>query len=214
MDEATGNRQRATVDEPEMQNAKCEMQNEGSGIKDQGSGNVAAHSVRHRAPSVGAVIGRPPESPACRGGSYPEGEPPARPDEATGNRQRATGDEDVGAVIGRLPEAEASDEASGIRHQASGNENVGAVIGRPPEDEASGIAEKAKKRIAGLEGLRRWMLILAPLLLIGGYATDILPILYAAAIPLAIALLVTYLIKWAEENTGKEEAKSKKQKKE
>ena len=106
------------------------------------------------------------------------------------------------------------DEASGIRHQASGDEGtdtsiplrdpqddttVGAVIGRPPEDEASGIAEKAKERIAGLERLRRWMLILAPLLLIGGYALDILPILYAAAVPLAVALLVTYRIKHLEE---------------
>ena len=104
----------------------------------------------------------------------------------------------------------APDEASGIRHQASGDEDVGAVIGRPPEDEASGIAEKAKKRIARYETLRKIMLILAPILLICGYALDILPILYAAALPLAIALLVTYRIKHLEEGSGKEEVKSNK----
>ena len=70
--------------------------------------------------------------------------------------------------------------------------------------------ERKARRIARLEALRRWMLILAALLLIGGYALDILPILYAAAIPLAIALLVTYLIKWTEEKDCKEEVKSKK----
>ena len=126
-DEATGNRQQATGDEAEMQNAKCKMQNEGSGIKDQGSGNVAAHSVRHRAPSVGAVIGRPPEA------------------------------------------------------------------------DTPGIDDMTQKRIARYETLRRIMLILAPILLIGGYALDILPILYAAAVPLAVALLVTYRIKHLEE---------------
>ena len=71
-------------------------------------------------------------------------------------------------------------------------------------------SENDDRRIARLEGLRRWMLILAPLLLIGGYALDILPILYASAIPLAIALLATYLIKWTEEKAGKEEVKRKK----
>ena len=46
-------------------------------------------------------------------------------DEASGNRQQASGETTeraVGAAIGRPPEADASDEASGIRHQASGDE--------------------------------------------------------------------------------------------
>ena len=72
------------------------------------------------------------------------------------------------------------------------------------------ISEKDARRIARLETLRRWMLILAPILMLGGYVTDRLPILYASAIPLAVALLATYGIKWTEEKTGKEEATSKK----
>ena len=63
------------------------------------------------------------------------------------------------------------------------------------------------RRIAGLEGLRRWMLVAATLLLIGGYAMDMLPVLYASALPLAAALLVTYRIKHLEEAAGKEEGK-------
>ncbi len=55
------------------------------------------------------------------------------------------------------------------------------------------------RRIARLESLRRWMLILTPLPLIGGFAADCLPVLYASAIPLAVALIVTYRIKHLEE---------------
>ena len=121
-------------------------------------------------------------------------------DEATGNRQRATGDE-----------AEMQNAKCKMQNEETDADSVEAgVPDGPPEDEASGIAEKAKKRIAGLESLRRIMLILAPLLLIGGYAADILPILYAAAIPLAIALVVTYRIKHLEEAAGREKVKSKK----
>ena len=71
-------------------------------------------------------------------------------------------------------------------------------------------SENGERRIARYETLRRIMLILAPLLLIGGYALDILPILYAAAVPLAVALFVTYRIKHLEEGSGKEEVRSKK----
>ena len=114
-------------------------------------------------------------------------------DEASGIRDQASGDE-----------AETQNAKCKMQNEGTDAESVGAVIGRPPEDEASGMVEKAKKRIAGLEGLRRWMLILAPLLLIGGYAADILPILYAAAVPLTIALLVTCRIKHLEEKQASE----------
>ncbi len=50
-----------------------------------------------------------------------------------------------------------------------------------------------------LEALRRWMLLIAPFLLIGGYVTDRLPVLYATAAPLFVALLATYGIKWLTE---------------
>ena len=54
-----------------------------------------------------------------------------------------------------------------------------------------------------LEALRRWMLLIAPFLLIGGYVTDRLPILYATAAPLLVALLATYGIKWMTEGFRK-----------
>ncbi|MBQ2618025.1 MAG: hypothetical protein IJK24_02325 [Oscillospiraceae bacterium] len=57
------------------------------------------------------------------------------------------------------------------------------------------------RRIARLEGLRRWMLVLASGLLIGGYVSSLLPVLYATALPLAVALFVTYRIKFMEEMT-------------
>ena len=67
------------------------------------------------------------------------------------------------------------------------------------DEVASEEARRQAKRIARLESLRRWMLILTPLPLIGGWAADCLPVLYASALPLAVALLVTYRIKHLEE---------------
>lgn len=61
-------------------------------------------------------------------------------------------------------------------------------------------------RIARLESLRRWMLVLGSLLLIGGYAADLLPVLYSTVLPMAAALFVTYRIKFMEE--GLRDAKS------
>ena len=74
------------------------------------------------------------------------------------------------------------------------------------EAEKTGPAEGEgnRRRIARLESLRRWMLVLAALLLIGGYAIDILPVLYTSAIPLIVALLATYRIKRLEEGAGKQ----------
>ncbi|MBQ1678176.1 MAG: DUF2812 domain-containing protein [Oscillospiraceae bacterium] len=59
-------------------------------------------------------------------------------------------------------------------------------------------------RIARLESLRRWMLVLSSLLLIGGYVSDLLPVLYGTALPMAVALFVTYRIKFMEEGLEKD----------
>lgn len=58
-------------------------------------------------------------------------------------------------------------------------------------------------RIARLESVRRWMLVLAALLLIGGYVSDLLPVLYATVLPMLAALFVTYRIKFMEEGLEK-----------
>ena len=47
------------------------------------------------------------------------------------------------------------------------------------------------------------MLVLGALLLIGGYSSALLPILYATALPMAVALFVTYRIKFMEEGLQK-----------
>ena len=75
---------------------------------------------------------------------------------------------------------------------------------RDEETELPEVDQKRGRRIARLESLRRWMLVLAALLLIGGYAIDILPVLYHSAIPLIVALLATYRIKRLEEGAGKQ----------
>lgn len=59
------------------------------------------------------------------------------------------------------------------------------------------------RRIARLETVRRRMLVLGALLLIGGYSSALLPILYATALPMAVALFVTYRIKFMEEGLQK-----------
>ena len=73
--------------------------------------------------------------------------------------------------------------------------------------EGKSASDKDARRIARLETLRRWMLFLAPFLLIGGYVADCLPVMYAAVLPLGIALLATYGIKWTEEKAGREDGK-------
>ena len=79
---------------------------------------------------------------------------------------------------------------------------------REEEKENPEEDRKRGRQIARLESLRRWMLVLAPLLMIGGYVADYLPVLYASVLPLTVALLVTYRIKHLEEGAGKEEVKS------
>lgn len=67
------------------------------------------------------------------------------------------------------------------------------------EDPRESVRALFRQRIARLESLRRWMLVLGALLLVGGYVSDLLPVLYSTALPMAVALLVTYRIKWMEE---------------
>ena len=70
--------------------------------------------------------------------------------------------------------------------------------------EASPAAEERKaRRIARLEAVRRWTLILAAILMIGGYAASLKPILWGAVLPLTAALIVTYLIKYIEEGPAR-----------
>ena len=60
-----------------------------------------------------------------------------------------------------------------------------------------------EKKIARWEALRRWMLVLATGLLLAGYVSDLLPVLYATALPMLAALLATYRIKHLEEAAKK-----------
>ena len=63
----------------------------------------------------------------------------------------------------------------------------------------SGAAEARRERsIRAWESLRRWMLVLAALLMVGGYAADFLPVLYGSALPLGVMLLATLRIKRLE----------------
>ncbi len=59
------------------------------------------------------------------------------------------------------------------------------------------------RRIAWRETLRRWMLVLASLLLIGGYASGLRPIMLGSVPPLAVTILLTYGIKHLEEGKTK-----------
>lgn len=56
-----------------------------------------------------------------------------------------------------------------------------------------------QRRIARLEAVRRWMLVVGAVFLMGGYATDQLPVLYTTALPMTVALFVSYRIKFMEE---------------
>ena len=58
---------------------------------------------------------------------------------------------------------------------------------------------RLRQKIARLEALRRLLLVLASLLMIGGYVSAVKPVLYACVVPLAAAIPVTYAIKHLEE---------------
>ena len=73
---------------------------------------------------------------------------------------------------------------------------------RLPRDRAP-IKVLFERRIARLESVRRWMLVLAAGLLIGGYATALKPVLLGSVLPLAVMLFVSYRIKFMEEGLRK-----------
>ena len=70
------------------------------------------------------------------------------------------------------------------------------------EAEKTGPAEGEgnRRRIARLESLRRVLLVLGTLILLGGYVSSLLPVMYASALPLLGVALVTYRIKYLEES--------------
>lgn len=62
-------------------------------------------------------------------------------------------------------------------------------------------AERNRQRIDRLERLRRMLLVLGTLILLGGYVSSLLPVMYASALPLLGVALVTYRIKYIEESS-------------
>lgn len=60
--------------------------------------------------------------------------------------------------------------------------------------------ERNERRIARLESLRQVLLVLGTLILLAGYVSSLLPVLYASALPLLGVALVTYRIKYIEES--------------
>ena len=126
-----------------MQNAECNVQNEGSEIKDQGSG------------IVGAVIGRPQNAEAsvgikaCRDGTLP-----------------SAASESVGAVIGRPQNAEVSvgikDQGSGVvgggafdAPRVQGSASVGTSIACPQTAKASPSchSERSEESVSPVQSL-------------------------------------------------------------
>ena len=59
-------------------------------------------------------------------------------------------------------------------------------------------ANTGEKRIKRCETVRMWMIVLAAILLLGGYVTSLLPRMYACVLPLLIAGALTYAIKYLE----------------
>lgn len=66
-------------------------------------------------------------------------------------------------------------------------------------DARSGIETLFARRIKFRETFRMWMIVIASALMLAGYFTDILPLLYSFAIPLLAALFVTLQIKYMQE---------------
>lgn len=74
-----------------------------------------------------------------------------------------------------------------------------AAAGEALPDNRDSVRKLFSGRIARQETLRRWMLVLAAILLILGYLSMLRPVLYATVLPLLVALLATYRIKFMEE---------------
>lgn len=56
-------------------------------------------------------------------------------------------------------------------------------------------------KIKRCETARIWMIVLASALLLGGYLTSLLPVMYACTVPLAVAAVLTYRIKYLEKQS-------------
>ena len=76
-----------------------------------------------------------------------------------------------------------------------------------PDDTLDGHRETTQAlfrvKIARLEAWRRVLLVLGTLILLGGYFTSLLPVMYASALPLLGVALLTYWIKYYEEGMEK-----------
>ena len=80
---------------------------------------------------------------------------------------------------------------------------AGAEEGAQLPDGRESVRALFRQRTARLESLRRWLLVMGTVLLLGGYASALRPVFYATVLPLAAALCVTYRIKFMEEGIGK-----------
>lgn len=67
-------------------------------------------------------------------------------------------------------------------------------------DGKAGIEALFARRCKKWETFRIWMIVLATALMLGGYFTDFLPVLYSFAIPMLFALLATLEIKYMQED--------------
>ena len=111
----------------------------------------------------------------------------------------------------------ADDITASAARQRAGWEEVGrrgswVLCRKPAADAAPGealpegreeVCRLFSRCIERLETVRRWMLILAALLLIGGYASGYRPIMLGSVPPLAATIFLTYGIKYYEEGMRK-----------
>jgi hypothetical protein len=76
-----------------------------------------------------------------------------------------------------------------------------------PDDTLAGHRETVetlfKAKIARLDSLRRILLLLGTLILLAGYFTSLLPVMYASGLPLLGVAWATYRIKYLEEGPHK-----------
>ena len=59
-------------------------------------------------------------------------------------------------------------------------------------------AAQLEVTVKRLETMRMWLIVLAAGLLIGGYVSSFLPVLYGCTLPLGAAALITWRLKYLE----------------
>lgn len=64
--------------------------------------------------------------------------------------------------------------------------------------------KRRERRIRRLETARMWLLILAALLIVGGYASAFLPVMFASVLPLGGMIVLTMILKRLERETDDE----------